>query len=113
MNTTENGRIYTEQLNIRLRPEEKQALETQAAERGRSLGEWSRETLLQACAVTPEARKLMLVTVMGTEINRLTLMAVQDQLDLSSDSVRQEIERQASTQAAGILDRWLSLRGAR
>lgn len=59
ISNNENGRNYTEQLNIRLRPEEKEALETKARRAGCSTGEWAREVLLSTVRFSPDYRALL------------------------------------------------------
>lgn len=109
MQNVTSGRIYTQQLNIRLRPEEKQALENRATEAGKRPGEWSREALLDSCEVAPQERRRLVLLAIGNEINRLTLIALYNQEDISSEAFQQRIEQQARASAEVNVERWLRL----
>lgn len=112
MEVIEKGRIYTEQLNVRLRPSEKQAFESEARTQGKTIAEWGREALIEALQISPAERRSMLVTIIASERTRLTLVALQDQQDISADEIQQQIEREAKAMAEATLDRWLSQKGA-
>ncbi len=109
MQTAQNGRIFTEQLNIRLRPSDKEALETRAVELRKSAGEMSREVLLRSLQVSPEERRRLVLQAIGSEMNRLTMVAWHSGEDISTDSFQEEIEGRARASAEGIVERWLSL----
>ncbi len=104
----ETGRTYTEQLNIRLRTEEKNALESRAQQAGKPLAEWGREVLVGSVGLRPEERRQLMTLVIGSEINRLTIVSAQNGEDVAGDLIRERIERQAKASAEAILERWLN-----
>jgi len=59
MPNRENRQLYSEQVNVRLRLDEKQTLERKAQLRGKSVGEWAREVLLSTVRFSPDYRALL------------------------------------------------------
>ena len=59
MPNPENSQLYSEQLNVRLRLEEKETLERKARQRGKTVGEWAREVLLSTVRFSPDYRALL------------------------------------------------------
>jgi hypothetical protein len=50
---------HTEQLNIRLRPDDKRTLEEKARQQNKDLPEWARDTLLASTGFAPDYRELL------------------------------------------------------
>ena len=109
MQSSQNGRIFTEQLNIRLRPSDKEALELRAVELQKSPGEIGRHILLESLEVSPEERRRLVLQAIGNEMTRLTMVAWSTGADISSEGFQEAIEGQARASAEGIVERWLSL----
>ena len=101
--------IYSDMASIRLTPEQKKAIEEAARKAKMSPSEWARKQMLESIEPAPEARRIMLVNAIASEILLLTLAAIQNQEDVSTDKNRQRIEREAITTAEATLNRWLSL----
>ena len=97
---------YTEHFNFRVTPEEKKALEARAKQAGLPLGTWCREAVLAAVWPTGIERRRLVFLAMASEISRLTLLALFDQLDLSDPKLQAEIEQRAFASAEKLTDRW-------
>jgi hypothetical protein len=108
MQNAGHARSHTKQVNIRFTPKEKQALEEAAQRSGLNLSTWARETLLEALETSP-SRLALLFQATVFEANRLTVMALQEGKDLSSEAVRDRIEAQALAAAGEVCGRWLHL----
>ncbi len=100
--------MLTQQVNIRLTPDEKAGLETRARRAGKLLATWSREQLLRPDWPSAEDRRGLIFDTINTEIIRLTLIAAQNADDITSRESQERIERQARASAEAILDRRLS-----
>ncbi|MFL6354110.1 MAG: plasmid mobilization protein [Bryobacteraceae bacterium] len=101
--------IYTQQINFRVTPREKTEFQLRAKQDRVSLGTWVRERLLAAAGPGREERNRLVLLALGNEINRLTLLALYDQKDISSKESQADLERKASASAEALVDRWLSL----
>lgn len=59
MPNPEDSQLYSEQLNVRLRLEEKETLERKARQTGKTVGEWAREVLVSTVRFSPDYRALL------------------------------------------------------
>jgi hypothetical protein len=87
MNTDEIETNYTERINLRLRPDDKKALEEKARQQNKDLSEWARETLLASTGFAPDYREL-LAELMALRKSLLSILSPLAQGNrLASDSI--------------------------
>ena len=78
---------HTEQLNIRLRPDDKRTLGEKARQQNKDLPEWARETLLASTGFAPDYREL-LAEIMALRKSLLSILSPLAQGNrLASDSI--------------------------
>jgi hypothetical protein len=108
MEKLDKAKNHTKQVNIRFTPSERQALDEIARRSGMNVSTWAREVLLEALGTSP-GRVALLFQAAVYETNRLTAIALQEGESLSSNAVRDRIERQARATAEEVCERWLRL----
>ena len=110
-NETELG--LTEVVSSRVTPQELSAFKEHAARAGKRVSDWVRETLCNSLEISPAAYSQLVFQAMASETIRLTLIAAQNEQDITTRESHERLERQARASAEAITERWLALTKAK